>query len=79
MVLFRPSRPDFIETSAHMSEKPLWSILFRPSRPDFIETFPFRVACEQYDRLFRPSRPDFIETSLEGAESAKRTVIVPAF
>ena len=42
--LFRPSRPDFIET--------LWVlgpvrcsgvVLFRPSRPDFIETFLYGV------------------------------------
>ena len=37
--LFRPSRPDFIETEA--KELFTWLnnyLLFRPSRPDFIET-----------------------------------------
>ena len=65
MVLFRPSRPDFIETRGpcragrHRRSGPL----FRPSRPDFIET---GSPCEVRSRvvpLFRPSRPDFIETA----------------
>ena len=38
MLLFRPSRPDFIETS--QAGLTCWNgiSLFRPSRPDFIET-----------------------------------------
>ena len=37
--LFRPSRPDFIETAIPLMEKgSFFSELFRPSRPDFIET-----------------------------------------
>ena len=38
--MFRPSRPDFIETSAAPSTTPQPYRLFRPSRPDFIETIP---------------------------------------
>ena len=37
--LFRPSRPDFIETDSGLeSHAPVIDALFRPSRPDFIET-----------------------------------------
>ena len=36
--LFRPSRPDFIETSGPRPEDLEYRALFRPSRPDFIET-----------------------------------------
>ena len=36
--LFRPSRPDFIETSIKYTGEEYNSSLFRPSRPDFIET-----------------------------------------
>ena len=36
--LFRPSRPDFIETLRAESDLGRRSELFRPSRPDFIET-----------------------------------------
>ena len=37
-LLFRPSRPDFIETYLVLVPVNSVSILFRPSRPDFIET-----------------------------------------
>ena len=38
-LLFRPSRPDFIETSMMLGDAVSAVIaLFRPSRPDFIET-----------------------------------------
>ena len=36
--LFRPSRPDFIETQDQRSSGGMPHKLFRPSRPDFIET-----------------------------------------
>ena len=36
--LFRPSRPDFIETSRSWMNDTDTPSLFRPSRPDFIET-----------------------------------------
>ena len=36
--LFRPSRPDFIETKTIELTVKGKNILFRPSRPDFIET-----------------------------------------
>ena len=37
--LFRPSRPDFIETTQETRRVESWHTrLFRPSRPDFIET-----------------------------------------
>ena len=61
--LFRPSRPDFIETYLwYVSLKSeLWG-LFRPSRPDFIETYLPLTPEARGGALFRPSRPDFIET-----------------
>ena len=37
-MLFRPSRPDFIETSFRRLLAVASMSLFRPSRPDFIET-----------------------------------------
>ena len=37
-ILFRPSRPDFIETENRHSSGQYAPELFRPSRPDFIET-----------------------------------------
>ena len=36
--LFRPSRPDFIETRLRVVGWQIYRTLFRPSRPDFIET-----------------------------------------
>ena len=39
MLLFRPSRPDFIETIKLFTTGIHLFPLFRPSRPDFIETF----------------------------------------
>ena len=36
--LFRPSRPDFIETFELRGLSKTECLLFRPSRPDFIET-----------------------------------------
>ena len=38
--LFRPSRPDFIETGYDSLDISAITALFRPSRPDFIETRP---------------------------------------
>ena len=38
--LFRPSRPDFIETIGVHRAFLIVEELFRPSRPDFIETAP---------------------------------------
>ena len=63
--LFRPSRPDFIET-IFRSIYPCQVVhtLFRPSRPDFIETPGTCSRPRIPHTLFRPSRPDFIETSL---------------
>ena len=44
--LFRPSRPDFIETSGRRGlPGGCARRLFRPSRPDFIETPPAWVKC----------------------------------
>ena len=39
--MFRPSRPDFIETKTIELTVKGKNILFRPSRPDFIETKEF--------------------------------------
>ena len=61
--LFRPSRPDFIETDGRLREIRDAASLFRPSRPDFIETKRYTDAGRADDVLFRPSRPDFIETT----------------
>ena len=61
--LFRPSRPDFIETSGSRKDTQTRRAgLFRPSRPDFIETQRAGAHTRACARLFRPSRPDFIET-----------------
>ena len=61
--LFRPSRPDFIETGSGRTMFSGVAPLFRPSRPDFIETiWPLAFASLPIPELFRPSRPDFIET-----------------
>ena len=63
--LFRPSRPDFIETLlCDQLPFPRNHTLFRPSRPDFIETTAFTARMINPAKLFRPSRPDFIETHL---------------
>ena len=43
--LFRPSRPDFIETVESTIIEDKLYVLFRPSRPDFIETL--RIICAQ--------------------------------
>ena len=37
LILFRPSRPDFIETGTRFVTQRRRERLFRPSRPDFIE------------------------------------------
>ena len=44
--LFRPSRPDFIETVDFAEDHGLYPELFRPSRPDFIETLKMRLILE---------------------------------
>ena len=44
-ILFRPSRPDSIETDLHSLTHGQWTELFRPSRPDSIET-PILVPLE---------------------------------
>ena len=62
-LLFRPSRPDSIET--YMLEKNIHTAsrgLFRPSRPDSIETDNHLSDAADKTELFRPSRPDSIET-----------------
>ena len=63
ITLFRPSRPDFIETIIVPGADAPERKLFRPSRPDFIETPQRFKAFKATASLFRPSRPDFIETS----------------
>ena len=63
LILFRPSRPDFIETDSADRRQERRGGLFRPSRPDFIETLIFNLFLGWLiSKLFRPSRPDFIET-----------------
>ena len=77
--LFRPSRPDFIETSTPTPTPYTCSALFRPSRPDFIETSSAATFFTRTGRLFRPSRPDFIETCNVPWDAEYNNVIVPAF
>ena len=62
--LFRPSRPDSIETLRRLWRRHYAIGLFRPSRPDSIETpTPSHDWHHRDTELFRPSRPDSIETS----------------
>ena len=79
--MFRPSRPDSIETPrkrgfflAYESIR-----LFRPSRPDSIETSMASSRDELMETLFRPSRPDSIETFTETHLLPVLLPIVPAF
>ena len=62
-LLFRSSRPDFIETFSELGKRRhSRDGLFRSSRPDFIETWAARPVAAWRGVLFRSSRPDFIET-----------------
>ena len=78
--LFRPSRPDSIETLlSDVVERGAVSGLFRPSRPDSIETGAGGAALDDGGGLFRPSRPDSIETQVLIGRPHDEVIIVPAF
>ena len=62
-ILFRPSRPDFIETGAHIGTHCdlCWYCSGLLGRTSLRRSRASRVRAGR-DELFRPSRPDFIET-----------------
>ena len=64
LVLFRSSRPDYIETKSRVNLYNRLTTLFRSSRPDYIETDKNWLAKLRDQSLFRSSRPDYIETRI---------------
>ena len=78
-LLFRSSRPDYIETLGQNPFKAQDTLLFRSSRPDYIETAFISNAIALIIELFRSSRPDYIETLGTGCHGFSHTIIVPVF
>ena len=78
-ILFRSSRPDYIETGGGGYSGVGAGLLFRSSRPDYIETLLPYEGSNGWEVLFRSSRPDYIETSRSRASESLRPGIVPVF